>query len=227
MLISYLTALCGTEPMTEPTPNDLTIDAYNAEWTRYILNTPGDYLPSHEPLLRWINFSLGQLPQGASILEIGSGHGREAAYMETHGFRVTRSDGAQAWVDFLANQGHDALLINAVRDDFGHTVRQHQMVFANAVMPHFTPGELATVLTKIGASLPAGGLLAFSVKQGQGERWVNEKLGTQRRYIYHWDKDDLKGLVEASGYKIVFIETDIPGDLPTHTWINLTAQVEK
>ena len=46
------------------------------------------------------------------ILEIGSGPGREAAYIEARGPRVTRTDGARAFVEMMRADGHEAELLD-------------------------------------------------------------------------------------------------------------------
>jgi cyclopropane fatty-acyl-phospholipid synthase-like methyltransferase len=200
--------------------NDETIKVYNEDLESYIKGTPQEYQENHGPLLKWINATLSMLSKGGRILEIGSGTGREAHYISSKGFDITLSDGAQSFVSYLKSQGDDALLINAVDDPIP---TGYEMIFANAVVSHFTPEDLQLVLKKIFDALPQGGLVAFSTKQGKGEKWVNEKFH-EKRYIHLWTVDEIKKLVEDAGFSIIFIEHDIPGDLKSHTWINLTAK---
>lgn len=199
--------------------NDETIRVYNTSLDAYIKHTPHTYQENHLPLLHWINTTIGLLPKSAKILEIGSGIGREADYLIDQGFKVTLSDGAQSFVDYLNIMGKNACLLNILNDPI---LKKYDMVFANAVISHFTHSDFRMVLEKVKSALNPGGIFAFSTKQGEGEVWVNEK-SHEKRYINLWSPDTLRNVVEDAGYKIVFFEADIPGDLPSHTWINLSA----
>lgn len=200
--------------------NDETINVYNHDLDSYIKGTPQDYLENHRPLLRWLDSTLQKLPNHAKVLELGSGTGREARYIADKGFDITLSDGAHSFVTYLRGLGHKTLLLNILNDPI---VDKYDMVLANAVVPHFTSDDLKVVLKKVHNSLNDGGIFAFSAKQGTGEKWVNEKFHL-KRYIRLWEPDEIKTAVEAAGFTIIFFEHDIPGDLETHTWINLSAQ---
>jgi len=199
-------------------PNDITIRSYNAEVAGYIQHTPATYQQHHTPLLHWINTTLSFIKNDDRILEIGSGFGRDARYIRTKGYNITCTDGASAFVDYLKAREWDAELLNVLTDDIPPS---YKMVFANAVIPHFTPEQFEIVLSKIINTLPKDGVFAFSVKQGRGEEWITEKFEA-KRFIHYWDPHFLKKCIERVGAEIVFWEEGIPGDLPSHMWINLT-----
>ena len=201
-------------------PNDETIEAYNRKIAKYIQNTPAWYNESHKPLLKWIDFNLSLVPNNGRILEIGSGPGRDAKYMKEKGYPVICSDASFAFVNYLEHIGERAFLFNPLRDEIA---KRYHMVFANAVVPHFTSQDFRLVLGKIHRALTDDGIFAFSAKQGEGEVWTDEKLG-DRRYVYHWHPDDLLKFVQEAGYETTYLKHSIPGDLPTHTWILITAK---
>jgi 2-polyprenyl-3-methyl-5-hydroxy-6-metoxy-1,4-benzoquinol methylase len=201
-------------------PNDATIAAYDRNLERYIKHTPIGYNSNHKPLLRWINTTLTHVRAPGKILEVGSGLGREADYIESLGFDILRSDAAYSFVEYLHSQTKRAIMLNALKDDFGAIF---DMIFANAVTQHFTEEDMRLFLKKTHAALRPGGLLAFSTKQGRGEIWTKEKLSA-KRYIHFWCPQDLLQLLEGAGYKIIFAEGDIAGDVPSHTWINITCK---
>ncbi len=204
--------------LAESDPNKLTLDSYNAEVLGYIKHTPASYRYHHTPMLTWIDRSLALLPRGACILEIGSGTGREAQYIKSKGYQITCSDGAYAFVDYLKRAGWAALHINVLRDAIPE---KYDMILANAVLPHFTPRQFEYTLIKIMNSLKPGGLFAFSVKQGVGEKWITEKFDA-KRFIHYWDPADLRRYIQEAGCEVIFWQEGIPGDLPTHTWTNVT-----
>lgn len=201
--------------------NEETLKVYDRSVNKYLSNTGYDYTKKHEPLLRWIDFTLKCVPEGGTIFEMGSGHGRDARYMESKGFNVICSDGAKSFIDYLNDNGQKALLFNAIDDKIPVKC---DMIFANAVFPHFTTDDLETTLDKVYKHLSEGGIFAFNAKQGEGEEWVNEKT-IDKRFMHYWNPQNLENIVKKHDFKIIFFESDIQGgELANHTWIHITAQ---
>src|SRR5271157_2858245 len=120
--------------------NKATLDAYENGLEQY--NAAAVTAVSGS-LKDWIDTSLSMLSPGSHILEIGSAHGRDALYMESKGFKVDRTDAAHSFVEYMRQQGYQARLLNALGDDFGGP---YDMVYANAVLLHFTVEQTKAVL---------------------------------------------------------------------------------
>ena len=145
-------------------------------------------LPISGSVKDWIDASLALLTPSAHILELGSAHGRDADYIENKGFKIDRTDAAQAFVDYLKDQNKDARLLNALTDDYGGP---YNMIYANAVLLHFTPEQTKAVLQKVHDALKPNGLFSFSVKIGDGSAWSEAKLNAPRYFTY-WREEPLK-----------------------------------
>ncbi|MBX9924174.1 MAG: methyltransferase domain-containing protein [Rhabdochlamydiaceae bacterium] len=181
--------------------NQTTIAAYELSIQEYIAKTTPEYCAGFNA---WIDASLSLLPLDAHILEIGSAFGRDAQYIESKGFSVERTDATKGFVSLLQEKGYYARLFNVLTEDFSAV---YDLVFANRVFLHFTPFELESVLNKIKASLTDKGILAFSLKKGEGEEWSEEKLGNPRYYCY-WSRDKIQSLLELSGFEVISIAED-------------------
>lgn len=177
--------------------NDKTLEAYETGLAEYNAAAIPDVVGSVKD---WIDATLDLLPKGTKILELGSAHGRDADYIESKGYKVDRSDAAQAFVDYMHDMGHEAQTINALTDDFGGP---YDTIYANAVLLHFTPEQCKTVLKHIHDSLNADGLLSFSVKIGEGSVWSDRKLKSSRFFTY-WQEQPLKRLLSENGFDVVF-----------------------
>lgn len=199
-------------------PNSKTIEVYDRSIKEYLKKTPLTYNETHVPLLRWINKSLSLIPPEGKIFEIGTGPGRDASYIESRGYDVSRSDASKAFVSHLRRKGKQATQYNVLEDD---VPSGYHMIFANAVIPHLTTYDLKYALHKIHRGLPRDAIFAFSAKQGRGEAWINEKL-TERRFVRYWTPQTLCSMVEDAGFEIVYKEQDVLGDLPGHRWVLLT-----
>lgn len=181
--------------------NSLTLQSYELRIQEYINGTAAEVSGNFKD---WIDATLTYLPVNAEIIEIGSGFGRDANYIESSGFKVQRTDATEAFVIFLQSQGHFAHRFNILTEAFPG---QYDLIFANAVFLHFTPQEIEKAFSKIHAALRERGILAFSVKKGEGEEWTNAKLG-QPRYFCYWTQDRLVSLLKKSNFEVVRIFED-------------------
>lgn len=178
--------------------NNLTIQSYELGASEYVAGTAAQVSDS---IKAWIEAILTHLDSNARILEIGSAFGRDAAFIESFGFTVERTDAAEAFVSQL---GSYARKFNVLSDEFSGT---YDLIFANAVFLHFTREELKSVLSKIKASLNQSGILAFSVKKGEGEEWTREKIG-HPRYFCYWSLEGIQNLLEQTGFQVISISED-------------------
>lgn len=172
--------------------NDRTLKSYESHINEYIAGTPQ---AAYASLQAWRDHALEMVPSGGTILELGSGFGRDAVHMQSSGYHVIATDAVQGFVDILQKAGLDNRLLNALTDDFGS---DYDMVYAHAVLVHFDREQTMSVIKKALKSLKAGGVLAFSVKQGDGSKWTNEKLGSPRLF-YYWQRPELEALLTAIG----------------------------
>jgi predicted TPR repeat methyltransferase len=190
--------------------NQVTLDSYELGVEPYIANTATQV---NGLFKEWIDTTLSLLPKAATILEIGSSFGRDARYIEAKGYSVERTDATKGFIQLLEKQGYSARQFNVLTQDF---TSSYDLIFANAVFLHFTPAELETVLGKISEALLHNGLLAFSVKPGEGEEWTSAKIG-HPRYFCYWRKEPLCALVKSKGFDLLSIGED-------ETFLRLTAK---
>lgn len=183
------------------TSNDITIQSYEMAVHEYVIGTPRVVSGSFKD---WIDETLSLIPRSARIIEIGSGFGRDAEYIESFGFTVERTAGTAHFVEYLNQNGFVARQFNILTDTFSDS---YDLVFANAVFLHFTPDELQKILVKSKAALKPNGILAFTVKKGEGEEWTSAKLGLPRYFCY-WNPYRLQMLLKSTGYQIVELSED-------------------
>lgn len=186
-----------------------TIDAYEQKASLYRERTAST-MPTD--LSNWLNDSLSGLDTSAKIFEIGSGTGRDAAYLRERGYKVQVSDVANSFVSMLIEDGWDAIRFNVVEDEFAG---KWDLVFADAVLLHLTREEFSLSLEKAHAILEDNGRFAFTLKAGDGEEHSNEKLGMPRFFCY-WQASDVESRLKEFGYSS-WVVTELPG------WIHVVA----
>lgn len=200
--------------------NQQTIAAYNHDSELYITNTPPTHQEYHKNMLKWIDTALEGLPKESRVFEIGSATPRDASYIRSKGYFVQTSDASVKLVDYLKSKGESSIVFDALTDNFPEG---YDLFFANAVVPHFTPEDVTDFLRKLESVLSKGGRVAFNIKTGTGDSWINEKL-EQKRFTHYWQLKDIEALIEKFHFTKLLVQTGAPGDFPTHSWINLVLQ---
>jgi len=144
----------------------------------------------------WIADALGRLRArvvpDAPILEIGSGVGRDANWLEARGTHVRRTDATPEFREIQRERGHHVDLLNVVSDDLGGP---YGGALAMAVLMHIPRTSIGDVLAKLAASLLAGAPLLVCTREGAGDSpppAVNAKscgsLGTASATTTTWPR---------------------------------------
>lgn len=182
--------------------NDTTLASYERAAERYSASTR----PAVEgALAAWLGRFASAVGKGHTVLEVGSGTGRDARYMETQGLSVVRSDACLAFREQMEREGTPALAINVLTDNLGGPWTG---IVADAVFLHFTPHDLRTIVRHCKDALVPGGTLAFTVRDGDaGSRWPDTSLG-EPRFYHDWHAPALKALLTSAGFTNIQIELD-------------------
>lgn len=184
---------------------DATVDAYETDAATYAAN--GALMP--DSVRRDIEDFVARLGRGARVLEVGSGGGRDARLMEHLGLRVRRTDITRAFVALLREQGHDADVIDPLRDDLGSPDGSYDAVWANASLLHVARDDLSTVMARLAEVTSSGGLLRMSVKEGEGEGWSTHGSISNPRHFTYWRADPLREVVAGAGWSDVEIRSQV------------------
>lgn len=200
--------------------NAITLESYRRGWPQYLAGTPNFVPDSHRS---WLLDALALRPAGSTVLEIGSGPGYDATFMETRGARVERTDATAGFVAHLRNQGHAARQLNVLTDELGGP---YGMIFAFAVFQHFEDWQFHLALRKCADALVAGGVLAFSCRRGGFPEW-RERKGMARRLFWYWEPGPLWDAIEHAGFRMATLHQNVAvsqdADGETKTWLLVTA----
>ena len=177
--------------------SDVTLASYQTASQRYREQAG----PQSPAVVAFIE-RLASLVGTGHILELGSGPGREANYLETLGPHVTRTDATPAFVETMRTEGHEAKLLDMRTDDLGVGF---DAIFANAALLHLSREEFANLLVRARRAVVDAGLVAFTLKEGDGEAWSNAKLDLPRHFTF-WREPALRAALEASGWSVVTID---------------------
>jgi SAM-dependent methyltransferase len=190
------------------------VEAYAAHTSDYAEATA----ELRDEVLDWLEDFAAAVGTGGHVLEIGSGGGRDAQALEERGLRVRRTDVTGAFVDLLRGQGHQADLLDPLTDDLGGP---YDGAWANACLLHVDRADLPVVLARLAGSVRAGGVLALSVKEGDGEIWsTHGTIPAPRRFVL-WREAGLTAALAAAGWTPV--EVRLRPGLRGESWLMIRA----
>lgn len=178
-----------------------TKESYRRNWAAYRNKTDPKLSPAEllwlEPILKY--------PRGTEILEIGSGTGRTANYLDSKGFSVQRTDVAKGFVDLMNSEPLDkpAVLLDLMNPG---SPGKYEIVIANAVLLHFTKDEFSEALTNISDLLQPEGKLFYTLKRGQGERTIRD--AELLRFFRFWETEELDEFFHSEGWLNDSFETE-------------------
>jgi SAM-dependent methyltransferase len=161
----------------------------------------------------------------ARVLEIGSGGGRDASALEARGVSVRRTDITPAFVELLRGDGHEADVIDPLRDGLTDPARQgsaYDGVWASASLLHVARPDLAVVLTRLAAATRLGAVLHLAVKEGDGEAWSTHGTVPVPRHFTYWRETPLRAALTGAGWVVegVTVNEGQRGE----TWLDVFAR---
>ena len=177
-------------------PADATLAAYEAGAEQY-LKASGRPGP---PLIAYLD-RLADMVGNGHVLEIGSGPGWDADHLESRGVRVTRTDATPAFVELLRAAGHDARRLDVRSASLGGP---YQAVVANAVLVHLSRPQFEDVARRARHAVVAGGVLGFTLKEGDGAGWSQDKLAVPRYFTY-WREPAVREVLARTGWSVVSV----------------------
>lgn len=139
----------------------------------------------------------GALARGARALEIGSGPGWDADFLETLGVAVDRTDAAAAFRAFQAERGHAVAPLDVVEDALPGP---YDAVVALCVLQHVERERFDDVLRRIAGALHPRGLFLASMREGEGDGWERGESGDYRLVL--WSADALHARLAAAGLDV-------------------------
>lgn len=132
----------------------------------------------------------------ARVLDIGSGPGWDADFLETLGAQVRRTDVTAAFVRFQIERGKRAYPLDLLADEIEGTYDGVLMLY---VVQHFERDQLDGVLGKLAQALHAGGVALLSHMLGEGDEWEGD-AGDYR--VVRWSAAAMDERLRRAGFAV-------------------------
>jgi SAM-dependent methyltransferase len=152
------------------------------------------------------------LPASPQVLEIGSGPGWDADFLEGLGVRVRRTDVTAAFRSLQAERGRQVDTLDVLDDEITGV---YDGVVMLAVLQHFERTELDVVLRKLGNTLRSGGPLLISHPVGDDEVWEHSAAGDYR--VVRWSGAALEDRLQHAGFTVAWEKCETEDEGPWRT----------
>lgn len=133
---------------------------------------------------------------GGRVLQMGSGHGQDADFLESLGVRVERTNVARGVSDLRTAQEkvgelHD-LIADALQGPYDAVVAHDELV-------HVPPDRIDGVLARVAKALRPRGAFLVSMCEGGGDKVRNH-------YPVYWRRDEFAARLKAAGLTLLWDE---------------------
>ena len=174
---------------------------------RYYEHSADEYsraVSTHPPrsMASALRRSVKHVPRGGLVLEIGSGPGRDADFVESLGVSVRRTDATRAFRDAQQARGRHVERLNVLTDPLGGP---YDAIIAICVLIHIERTEMDRVLAKIKKALRPGGAFLVAVWEGTGE-----KAGDY--YMTYWSRAAFAARLAAAGLRVEWDSRRVDSD---------------
>ena len=193
--------------------NDKTLKVYEKVAKNYLESTiKANDLYNEEAkrtkleLEKFIKETFKNLPSDGKILEVGSGSGELAKYIDSLGFNITPSDIAKDFLNEIKNKGLDPIKFNILKDKFKD---KYMAILCWRVFVHFTNEDTLNALKRSYDALDNNGLFIFSVIdrncKNVDSEWIDfpdvYHLGEERFFKYY-SKEELDNIISETKFEI-------------------------
>ena len=199
--------------------NGRTVAAYENYARRYAANVSRQPSESAASALRRL---ADMLPCGGRVLDIGSGPGWDADFLEGLGVRVHRTDVTESFRDFQAERGQQVDALDVLTDEITET---YDGILMLCVLQHFERTELDGVLHKLVNALKDKGAMLLSHPVGHDELWERTTSGDYR--VVRWSSAALDERLRRSGFVVAYDKSEDGDEGPWRTVLVLKLPIDR
>lgn len=169
---------------------------------------PPALIPYAEELLERVGAS-------ARIVDIGCGTGRDMAWFEARGVRVTGIDISIEMLKRARGKVRGDLMAMQM-SRLGIRDNAFDAAWCCASLLHLPKPEAKRALGEIRRVLGSGSPMMLSLQEGSGEGWEGGYVADVQRFFARYSVDELRVLLASTGFSVGDIRS-FPGD--GHDWL--------
>lgn len=152
-----------------------------------------------EDLVRLARKLLQHIGPTAHIIEVGCGTGRDMAWFEAQGVRVTGVDLSSGMLAYARREVNGPLLMQDMRR---LAFRSHSFAgaWSCASLLHLPKPEAPAALQEMRRVLKPGGMLTLSIQEGDFEGWESGYVAGINRFFARYREAEMTALLARCGF---------------------------
>ena len=178
--------------------NRRTIESYEQIARAYADETAPERSDPAEFIAEGLRRLVDAVPTGGTALEVGSGPGWDADFVESQGVTVRRTDITAAFIDLQAERGKQVETLDVISDELGGP---YDGVMALAVLHHVNRGRIPALLRRVAEALHPGGVFLVAIREGDGELWETGDSGNPY-FTVLWRESAFRDQLEDVGLMV-------------------------
>ncbi len=162
----------------------------------------------------WIGFPSSILDTFAqevesSVLNIGSGPGRDAILLKERGLDITCLDASESMVQITKAKGLKAVLSDFMNLPFSEN--SFDGVWAYTSLLHVPKSQISVALSEIRRVLKPNGIFGLGLIEGSGEEYKRSSGMASERLFSFYTKNEVEKLLTKFDFENFYFETFKPG----------------
>ena len=139
-----------------------------------------------------------------TVLNVGSGPGRDGLILQSAGLDVVCLDASQAMIDLSTARGLKSILGDLLKLPFEN--ESFNSVWAYTSLLHIQKSQIAMALAEIHRILKPNGIFALGMIEGDEELYRASSGVALERWFSFYQKEELEKQLIESGFEIVYFE---------------------
>lgn len=197
-------------------PMDQTAETYKSKFDNYVKGTSHTVTGAQK---EWLEAFAALLPSHADVFELGSAFGRDAEFLRDAGFTVFCTDIIPDALVSLEKKGFEVAEYDFRAEPNPEWLHAFDGVLASAVLLHATKKSFDDVFSHVLSIAKPGGIVAFSLKVGEGDGYSIAKMEAPRFFSY-WQEDELRMRLGNCNVEVVSLRTTSDGK-----WLHAIARI--
>lgn len=188
-----------------------TIEVYNKNPEQFIAKWNQCFLDKEYSLFK--NYL-----DGKKILDVGCGHGRDAAKFSAEGYDITGIDLSESLLERAIQTAPKSKFLKMDMRNIQFPSESFDGIWCNSSLLHIPKNETGKVFAGFASILRCSGILFITVKEGDGE-----STDPNGRFYSYYKEDELKEIIETIRpirMKVINIEKALSNN---ENWINAFA----
>jgi len=145
---------------------------------------------------------------GARVLDVGCGAGRDMAWLESLGLSLTGLDYSLAMLVQARSRVKGSLVWMDMRE-LGLTSGFFSAAWCSAALLHLGRDQAPRALSEIRRVLHPGGVFFLSVQHGEGEVWELSPYGPGERFFCRYTRKELLRVLRDTGYEVEGVQMTV------------------